>query len=471
MLRKISGVKIWVFSLLLMAQNYRSQDFSFFPEPIKTSAEYYNKGEFGKAMAFNVEVLKKYETLKDKEGISAAYTNIASLLFSVGKLKESMQYLDNAKAEISKDNALSQTRFYGEYARIYTKLGLVEQSNDYFDKALRYAGKINDPNQQKFCVLYIYLWKRLNYLNQEDSLRAIEKKLIKVMPSAITYSKIADRFIEKKKQLDSADYYLTKATQTPDYAIVPVQGIVQFSYGNLFNAKKEYKNALDAYQQSLSAFQKTKYRTQIRNVYDSIASTYHYLDDPKMANEYLKKYKAVNDTLKNEEKEAVTIAVNKLLQEEKQDKQKEKKQLYFIFAGCIVLLLLIVSGILRMQRSKQLKKESLLEEQALENLQLKKQLNASADQLIKLAETNSPSFLAQFKETYPDFIERLLSHQEDLSEYDLKLSACIRLGLSTKQIAQYEIIALRTAESRKYRLKKKLKLDSDVSLNKWILEL
>ncbi len=93
--------------------------------------------------------------------------------------------------------------------------------------------------------------------------------------------------------------------------------------------KKEYKNALDAYQQSLSAFQKTKYRTQIRNVYDSIASTYHYLDDPKMANEYLKKYKAVNDTLKNEEKEAVTIAVNKLLQEEKQDKQKEKKAIVF----------------------------------------------------------------------------------------------------------------------------------------------
>ena len=62
------------------------------------------------------------------------------------------------------------------------------------------------------------------------------------MPSAITYSKIADRFIEKeKKQLDSADYYLTKATQTPDYAIVPVQGIVQFSYGNLFNAKKNIR--------------------------------------------------------------------------------------------------------------------------------------------------------------------------------------------------------------------------------------
>ena len=62
-------------------------------------------------MAFNVEALKNYEALKDKEGISTARTNIASLLFSVGKLKESMQYLDNAKAEMNKDNPLSQARF------------------------------------------------------------------------------------------------------------------------------------------------------------------------------------------------------------------------------------------------------------------------------------------------------------------------------------------------------------------------
>ena len=106
--------------------------------------------------------------------------------------------------------------------------------------------------------------------------------------------------------------------------------------------------------------------------------------------------------------------MNKLLQEEKQDKQREKA-IVFHLCRLYCITSLMVSGILRMQRSKQLKKESLLEEQTLENLQLKKQLNASADQLIKLAETNSPSFLAQFKETYPDFIERLLSHQEDLS--------------------------------------------------------
>ena len=147
------------------------------------------------------------------------------------------------------------------------------------------------------------------------------------------------------------------------------------------------------------------------------------------------------------------MAVNKLLQEEKEDKQKEKKQLYFIFAGCIVLLLLVVSGILRMQRSKQLKRKPSGRTDT-----GKYAAEKAAERFCRSADTTGRNqqsfFLAQFKETYPDFIERLLAHEPDLSEYDLKLSANIRLGLSTKQIAQYEIIALRTAESRKYRLKR-----------------
>ena len=35
------------------------------------------------------------------------------------------------------------------------------------------------------------------------------------MPSAITYSKIADGFIDKRIQLDSAAYYLNKADAAP----------------------------------------------------------------------------------------------------------------------------------------------------------------------------------------------------------------------------------------------------------------
>nr|WP_305049539.1 hypothetical protein [Elizabethkingia bruuniana] len=104
-------------------------------------------------MDFNVKALEKYKKLNDKDGIITAYTNIASLLFSVDKLKESMHYLDKAGEEMKgSKNPLFQTRFYGEYARIYTRLGLQKQSNESFEKAIDYAKRY--PTKSKRPFLY-----------------------------------------------------------------------------------------------------------------------------------------------------------------------------------------------------------------------------------------------------------------------------------------------------------------------------
>nr|WP_305049537.1 tetratricopeptide repeat protein [Elizabethkingia bruuniana] len=222
------------------------------------------------------------------------------------------------------------------------------------------------------------------------------------MPSAITYSKIADGFIDKRIQLDSAAYYLNKADAAPDYNSMAVSGITLFSYGKLYQVKGDYHQALEYYLKSVSALQKTEFRTYTRTAFDSISNTYGYLNNAEKSNEYLKKYKAINDTIKNEEKAAVNIVVNKLLQQEMQEKQKQKKNLYFIFSGFVVLVLIIIYAILRFYRTKQLRKENLLEQQTMENMQLKRQLDGSVDQIIELAKTNSPFFLTRFRETYSD---------------------------------------------------------------------
>ncbi len=468
---KISAMKILMFLFFFLVQSYRSQNLWPFPEPMKTSTEYLNRGEFTKAIQFNVGALKKYNVNNDTEGISGAYINIAAILFTLGKLEDSTIYLDKAKEFINESDYLSWARFYGEYARIYAKLKLPEKSEISFDKALYYANKIEDKKQKTFVLYYLYFFK-VRTSGKENSLKNIDRKMLNSMNSAIGYSVIANSIIDQKQQLDSAAYYLNKAVLAPDYKeVIRLQGTTSFSYGNLYNIKGDYNQSLDYYQKSLAIFQKLQYKTNIRATYDSIASVYDRMGDIKMSNKYLKKFKEIDEAIEHDEKRAVNLILNKSVNLEKEKKRQEKEQLYFIFAGCFVLLLVTVAALFHIQRQKQLNKENLLEEQTLENMQLKKQLNASADQLIQLAETNNPSFLAQFKETYPDFIEQLLSYQENLSEYELKLSAYIRLGLSTKQIAQYEIIAIRTAENRKYRLKKKLKLDSDISLNKWILEL
>ena len=59
----------------------------------------------------------------------------------------------------------------------------------------------------------------------------------------------------------------------------------------------------------------------------------------------------------------------------------------------------------------------------------------SVNEIIELTETHSPFFLTRFRECYPDFIDRLSSHYPGISEDDMKLTAFIRLGLNTKEIA------------------------------------
>ncbi len=463
-------IKILLFLLLLITPIYKGQDYSPFPKDIKITANYYDQGELIKAMKYNIETLDRYKKEGNKQGVTSIYINIGFLLFSVSELKESMLYLDKAKKEMKYDlSPLSQARLYSEYAKIYTRIGMLDQSNINFNTAIDYAGKIPNENQRNISLLYIYTWKRLNFLKDQDSLKYIDRKLLKLIPNSITYCKIADRYIENKIHLDSASYYLNKAmVMIPGNRSLPMKGMALFSYGKLYNVKKDYKKSLEYYIQSLQAFQKTKFRSQMRTVYDSISNAYSYLDDKENSNLYLKKYKALNDTIISERKGATNLVTNKLLHEEE---SKQKNYLYLIILGGILLSIIIIYSIFRVNKlhSRQIEKENLLEKQTLENYKLKKQLNTSADQLIKLAETNSSVFLKQFKETYPEFIGKLAHYT--LAESDLKISAYLKLGLSTKQISQYENIALRTVENRKYKLKKKLNLDSEISLNKWIMEL
>ena len=49
-----------------------------------------------------------------------------------------------------------------------------------------------------------------------------------------------------------------------------------------------------------------------------------------------RKYKAINNTIKNEERAAVNIVVNKLLQQERLEKQRQKKNFYILYSQTLL---------------------------------------------------------------------------------------------------------------------------------------
>jgi DNA-binding CsgD family transcriptional regulator len=78
-------------------------------------------------------------------------------------------------------------------------------------------------------------------------------------------------------------------------------------------------------------------------------------------------------------------------------------------------------------------------------------------------------FQVHFDKVHGDFSRRLRAEYHFLSPQDMKLSAYLRMNLSTKEIAHLLNISVRGVEISRYRLRKKLELDRSLNLQEFIL--
>lgn len=78
-------------------------------------------------------------------------------------------------------------------------------------------------------------------------------------------------------------------------------------------------------------------------------------------------------------------------------------------------------------------------------------------------------FEMNFKELHEDFFERLLKKFPKLTPKDLKLCAYLKMNLSSKEIAPLMGISLRGVEIHRYRLRKKLNIDTSEYLSNYLI--
>jgi DNA-binding CsgD family transcriptional regulator len=78
-------------------------------------------------------------------------------------------------------------------------------------------------------------------------------------------------------------------------------------------------------------------------------------------------------------------------------------------------------------------------------------------------------FQMHFDNVHGDFSRRFRAAYSVLSPQDMKLSAYLRMNLSTKEIAHLLNISVRGVEISRYRLRKKLQLDRKLNLQEYIL--
>lgn len=103
------------------------------------------------------------------------------------------------------------------------------------------------------------------------------------------------------------------------------------------------------------------------------------------------------------------------------------------------------------------------------------QATGHISQLIKLIDSNISSrqdwkiFEKNFNKVHEQFFKQLLSQYHGLTPDDLRLAAYLRMNLSSKEVAKLLNITVRGVELKRYRLRKRLKLEPEANLAEFMM--
>ncbi len=94
-----------------------------------------------------------------------------------------------------------------------------------------------------------------------------------------------------------------------------------------------------------------------------------------------------------------------------------------------------------------------------------------SNELYELAMSRNSLFITYFKSEFPDFFEKILLACPNLVSSELEVCALLKLNLTTKEIAAATNTTVRAVENKKYRIRKKMALSSEVDLNVYIINM
>lgn len=78
-------------------------------------------------------------------------------------------------------------------------------------------------------------------------------------------------------------------------------------------------------------------------------------------------------------------------------------------------------------------------------------------------------FENNFNQVHEEFIKKLLMNHPNLTPSDVKLAAYLRMNLSTKEVAHLLNITNRSVELKRYRLRKKMNINTEVNLGEFMM--
>ena len=502
--------------------NYLIGQSLFFNELYKESIEYFLK-------ALNI-----YESLSDNERLNLKNSNPAWILNSIGAVYFQYNNLEKAKTyyleaiesfELSKEidileKSLGLIRVEANLALISIKLENYGEAFEFYNGILERikTNQISDAYliyyYNQFMTLNFQInnnKEALNYLKLINQTFELESKKISNLKSSELYFYYIISIIDYSKYLISQNKFNEALIELLKIKKLSKPFLDQFASINILisecylatNKTSDAKLVLkeNSKLSNLASDIKIKNLEGISNVYSQENDLKNLLSikDSIIFNKNL---------LENSEGDIKNIQTLLDLDDKKRELISNEKRLnstvfYLTITLSLLIIILIIFRInfkLQSERSKRFK----LEKSQIENeLSLKQrelfsksnfilQRNDYLKSILEEVNNNTNSqkavdrikkqvsgiinseslyqeFDKKFVEVFPEFYKKLNANYR-LSKTDFRLIAYIKMNKSNNEIAQISGISIRTIQSQRYRLSKKLKLEKNQDLNSFIFK-
>ncbi|WP_294080278.1 tetratricopeptide repeat protein [Proteiniphilum sp. UBA5384] len=427
------------------------------------------------SLRHSLEALELAQSSGYRKGIAESCFYISLALYNIGNYDKSIEYVELGEKYVDGDPKLT-SEFIRVKARIYSYLGLQEKAKAEFLKGLSCIQKIKQPEQRQFLTALAY--ENLGHLyaiteKSDSAFYYIQKKiaLLDSMDEARVYTIRINAYTSMGKfhtyemNYDSAAVYFDRSIAMADKYDYRYRSRAYMSKGDMYLKINNADSAMYYYRLTLDNLAETGLKAEYSLLYEKMADTYLLLGDTTAARQYKSMELEVEKELNDEKLKTAKIILDTLSNKEKELKQAHRKEFYFLGTVILLLLALIVSIYLFIRQKITKYKEK---EQEIQELKLK--VNESFTEIVELGRNDDPTFMVRFQEVYPEFTHALGTKYPHLQLSELHLLALIYLQFTTKEIADCTCRSVRTVQNRKYQLRKKLGIATNMDMNVWLHE-
>lgn len=426
---------------------------------------YYSAQDYDSAYDLLVQAIELSVQNKDERNLIRLYNNLGLVYYARGDFQKALKNMKEALSYTVQKDGLERSQIYTNMAEVYYKQNLYDDAESWLSKAINSMnGKVNGASIQTYLNMALVKAK----LGKTGEVRAYQKSIYSVIPSLPLPAKV-----NSMRQL--ADINLVIGDSLKSLRDMLQYDILADSLRHLDN-NTQLRQLLVAYDtdrlsQHNAALQQS---LKTRNIltYGSLAFLLVVISFSVLL--WLR--------MREDKRKTLLIAKQKesLLKYEQKEHERKQKQMSLELehkSRQLTSYTIDLAAVNEFHQKMSMELQN-LDKMIDENLPMDAASRSSIfGQSNKLANmlahfNDKPvneDFRIFFEEVHPNFLKNLSQTYPKLSENDLRLCAYIFLGMSTKEIAALTYREIRSVESSRNRLRKKLELEPGADVRAFLV--